>query len=280
MVNPSSLAFGDRGCTSRQTERPSTDFTTGRCMATVHETADPTPFTDGAPGTFMGPTLWSADRDIFDGGHGGHYDMLHNSPNGMGVAWAGEGTAFWVFDGYHSSITLYEFHGDHGPGGTRHEDGVVTRFAEGEVSRVPGVPSHMAFDTQTRILYIADTGNQRVAVLHADSGDRGQNYGPNYDFSRQTRRDNASIETLIDGSEFDMAAPSGLALRDGVLYVGDNSSGRISAFTVEGELIDYLDTKLPPSALKGIAFHESGDLFVVDAQGHRVMRVAPLEANP
>ena len=35
----------------------------------------------------MGPTLWDGNLNIYDGGHASHLDMLHNSPNGAGIAW-------------------------------------------------------------------------------------------------------------------------------------------------------------------------------------------------
>ena len=40
-------------------------------------------------GTFTGPSLWSSDLSVFampSGGNGSHLDMLHQSPNSMGIA--------------------------------------------------------------------------------------------------------------------------------------------------------------------------------------------------
>lgn len=275
MVFPASLAFGDSGCTSTISNRPSTDLDTGRCLATIHETDQPTPYTNNAPGTFMGPTLWTGDSQMFDAGHASHFDMLHNSPNGMGIAWE-DGNTYWVFDGYHSSITRYKFTGDHGPGGASHSDGDVARFVAGQVSRVANVPSHLEFDRDTDLLFIADTGNNRVAVLDTTSGSRGGRVGPNYDGTAQYEIDGASLSTLVEGDDIGLEQPSGLAIHDDTVFVSDHATGRILALTKDGELIDWLDTGLGQGALKGIAFHpESGDLYFVDAKGQRVMKVTP-----
>ena len=36
---------------------------------------------------FMGLTLWDGNLKEWEGGHLSHLDMLHNSPNGAGIAW-------------------------------------------------------------------------------------------------------------------------------------------------------------------------------------------------
>jgi sugar lactone lactonase YvrE len=192
----------------------------------------------------------------------------------MGIAWEA-GNAYWVFDGFHGALTRFEFTGDHGPGGSSHADGIVTRFAEGQVSRIADVPSHMAFDKDTGLLYIADTGNSRIAILDTTSGTPGAAISPNFDGTRQSRMDGAVLETLVDGEAVDMIHPSGLELHDGTLYVTDNKTSRIFAFTLEGELIDYLDTGRPEGSIMGLAFDDEGLLYTVDCTANSVLRVSP-----
>ncbi len=254
LPRPSGIAFGDSG-----------DF------ATIHEEDRITQST--TPADFMGPTLWPSNLSIFDGGHGGHIDMLHNTPNGMGIAWE-SGNAYWVFDGYHASLTRYDFRRDHGPGGSDHSDGQIIRYVEGQVSRVDGVPSHLFFDASSRTLYVADTGNNRIATLDIDTGNRGRNISPNYDGITQYEMTGATLETFIDGASSGLTAPSGLEIHDGHVFVGDNATGIISGFTMEGELVDWLDTMLPAGALTGLAFDSRGRLYYLDAVGGRVLRVA------
>lgn len=254
LPRPSSLAFGDNGN-----------------FATIHEEDRITQPT--TPADFMGPTLWPSNMSIFDGGHSGHIDMLHNTPNGMGIAWE-TGNAFWVFDGYHSSLTRYDFNRDHGPGGSDHSDGDVGRYVEGEVSRVADVPSHMEFHAPSRTLYVADTGNNRIAMLDVDSGTRGRSMGPNYDGGDQYRVNGATITTFVDGSSAGLMAPSGLAIHDGHVFVGDNALGTISAFAMDdGELVDWVDTGVSAGALTGLAFDAAGRLYFADQQRNEIIRI-------
>jgi len=255
-ASPSSLAFGLPGE-----------------IATIHETDELTQGPGTTPEDFMGPTLYSTQTPQYDAGHGGHLDMLHNSPLGMGIAWEAE-RAYWVFDGYHDSITRYDFQGDHGRGGSDHTDGVVRRYVQGEVERLADVPSHMVFDPDTALLYIADTGNNRIAVLDTETGTTGASISPNYDSDTQNMVNGADLWTLIDGADVDMSAPSGIALHQGMLFVSDNGTSRILAFDLEdAELIDWVDTGLASGSIMGIDFDTDGSLWVVDAVDDKIYRI-------
>lgn len=257
LSQPASLAFGEPGF-----------------MATCQEQDERTQGPNGTPPDFMGPTLWNTDLSVFDGGHASHMDMLHNSPNAVGIAWE-DGNAYWVFDGYHASLTRYDFKEDHGPGGADHSDGVVARYVEGEVQRLPNVSSHMLYDPSTELLYVADTGNGRIAVLDTTTGTDGQAIYPNYDQTDQYSVDGAELSTLVDGVDIGMEAPSGLARRGDVLFVSDNANSKIFAFSLEGELVDWVDTELADGSLMGLAFGDDDALYMVDALSSRVLRLAP-----
>lgn len=259
MARPSSLAFGAPGT-----------------FATTQETDAITQ--PSTPADFMGPSLWTADKSIYDGGHYGHLDMLHNSPNGAGIAWE-QGNAYWVFDGYHNSLTRYDFVGDHGPGGSDHSDGVISRYVQGEVSYVEGVPSHLEIDHDSQLLYVADTGNNRIAALDITSGQQGGPISPNYDGVAQHHYSMGVLETVAAGDDVELTQPSGLALHDGVLYVTDNATSKIVAVDLEGTLLDWLDLsgEIPAGGLMGIEVGPSGALFVVDAVGDRILRISALD---
>lgn len=258
LAQPSALAFGDNGA-----------------FATSQEEDEKTQGPNGTPADFMGPTLWTGDSSIFNGQHESHLDMLHNSPNAAGIAWEEDNT-YWVFDGWNEALTRYAFHGDHDLGGTDHSDGELARYVEGEVSYSPDVPSHMVYDPASALLYVADSGNGRVAALDTTTGERDGTVGPNYDGTTQVDMRDASLVTLVGAGEFGMGEPSGIALVDDILFVTDISTGNILAFDLDGELVDWMDTGLGSGALMGIEADESGNLYVVDAVDDAVYRISPL----
>ena len=259
LAQPSALAFSDDGT-----------------FATIHETDDLTQGAGGTPADFMGPTLWTSDLDIYDGGHGGHLDMLHNSPNGMGIAWEDD-RVFWVFDGFNDSLTRYDFADDHGPGGSYHGDAEIQRHVQGTVRWREDIPSHLAYDASSDLLYVADTGNNRIAVHDTTSGEPGSSYGPGYDVDADMQYEvtGGDCTTLVDGESVDeMGRPSGLELFDDTIWVTDNRSGRIWAFDMEGTTLDYLDTGLDDGALMGIAFDADGNLYAVDAENDEIIKIS------
>ncbi|MCB9537227.1 MAG: hypothetical protein H6704_13325 [Myxococcales bacterium] len=260
MAKPSSLAFGEPGF-----------------LATAQEEDQITQPT--TPADFMGPSLWTSDPAQFDAGHASHMDMLHNSPNSAGVAWAGYGNAYWIFDGYHAALSLYDFKEDHGLGGADHSDGTMHRYVQGEVGYVQGVPSHM--ELLGDMLYVADTGNNRVAMLDTTTGEMAGPVFPNYDTisaQQQQRVDGAVLSTVVDGAAVEgMERPSGLAIADDTLWITDNATSRVFAFDLEGNLLDWLDLsdEIDAGGLMGIAVGPAGDLFVCDALGDRILRISP-----
>jgi len=237
------------------------------------------------PNDFMGPTLWSSDLEIFGYSNpsavaavgedlGSHLDMLHESPLCMGIAWE-RANIYWTFDGKTQSITRANFMQDHGIGYDDHSDGRMQRFVEGEVRRVPNVPSHMVYDGQTDLLYVADTGNRRVAVLdttEARSAGRIETIEPG---TVLWRMQGATLTALADASTAGLERPSGLALHDDLLYVTDNATARITALTLDGAVVDWLDTGLEPGALMGIELDAAGRIYVVDAARDRILRLSP-----
>jgi hypothetical protein len=259
LASPSALAFDDSGT-----------------LATIQDIDTPTQGADGTPADFMGPTLWPADASLFDGGHDSHLDMLHDSPSGAGIAWD-TGNAFWVYDGWHHAIAHYDFRMPHEPGGTDHMDGVIQRWVAGDVGYVPHVASHIELDHASGLLYIADTGNSRVVVLDTTTGVPGIAIGPDYDGGPMMAMDSAPLTTLIDGATAGLDRPSGLALRDGVLFITDHTRDTIHAYDLTGHELDWIDlsSALAPSSIGGIELDVEGRIYVTDTVMGRIVRIAP-----
>lgn len=258
LAQPSGLAFTDAG-----------DW------ASIHETDERTQGAFGSPADFMGPTLWTGDSTIFDGGHFSHLDMLHNTPNGVGIAWEGTGNVFWVYDGAHLSLTRYDFKSDHDLGGTDHGDGVVRRFVAGEMGYEPTISSHLIVDTDLSLVYAADTANNRIVSLDPDTASSDGPYGPDYDGGSQTEMTGATLTTLVDGDAAGLELPSGIELQDGLIFVTDNATGFLHAFDKDGVEQDYVDLGMDPGALMGFGFDpRDGSIWLSDAANNEVVRLS------
>lgn len=237
-------------------------------------------YNNQAPGNnFMGPALWIADTSIYDRVHqndqllGSHMDMLHESPYGMGMAHDHD-NAYWYFDGYYGNIVYYDFGEDHGPGEDDHSDGIVRRYVDARVTRVPGIPGHMILDKQTGWLYTCDPGGRRITRLNTKTGSNVGN--GNFDGSQMeplteySRYGGATYEVLVsDGVQ----RPSGIVLHEGRLFVTDNWTNEIIAYDLDGKELNRIQT--PGESIMGITVGPDGKLWYVDAEADQVVRLDP-----
>lgn len=237
-------------------------------------------YNGAAPGNyFTGPTLFTGDRSIFQGGASSHLDMLHHSPLVVGIA-AGarpaSGTVdrreYWVFNGYSGCIDRYYFNEPHVLGGHDHADGLTYRYGSG-LRRVSGVPGHLTLDTASGMLYIADTGNGRIARLDTRLGSLSQ--APLiqgiHSETPLRRVQGVQIQTLTPSGA--LTRPAGLILANGKLVVSDHATGKISVFGLNGQLEGVADTGVGANALAGLVETPGGKLYVLDARNNRVLEV-------
>jgi hypothetical protein len=263
MPSPTSLAFG------------------------ADETNDAAPNPALAPGTFgtcqesrnggdnfMGPVLWSSDLSVFaarNGLLGSHLDMLHQSPDCMGIAWGGSGNVYWTFDGLSSSVSRYDFQLDHGVGNDDHADGIILRYGAGQFKSVPRVPSHLYFRAEDQMVYIADTGNGRVVKLAAGSGTKAGALDPKLDEAESWQMAGALFTEVVPRGTLTM--PSGLEIQGEHLYVSDNATSLIHKFGLDGRKVAAIQTDAQPGGLAGMIFGPDRRLYFVDQVGNRVLRV-------
>lgn len=279
MEEVSSLSFG------AATWDGSSSPTWGSCQESRNTYNDA-----GAPNDFMGPSLWSADLDVFAYTNpdaveyltdlfgfptdlGSHLDMLHESPMCMGIAWETE-NVYWVFDGRNEQIVRYDFQEDHDVGFDDHSDGLIWRVTGLDVDRVPDIPSHMVVDPATATLYAVDTGNNRVLAIDTQTGEPGKTLPALERGTDHRELDGVEWSVLIDGDAVGMERPSGLALVDGKLVVGDHETGILYAFDLDGELLGTLETGRQES-LMGIEAVSAAELWIVDAVANEVLRFTP-----
>lgn len=246
----------------------------------------------GSPNDFMGPSLWTADLDLYGKSNpeaveyltqlfgqyadlGSHLDMLHESPLCMGMAWDYD-NVYWVFDGSEDIIVRYDFAEDHDLGYDDHSDGIISRYIDADVSRVEDVPSHMVLDPNTGLLYTADTGNNRITVLDTTTGEEGDSLRAVERGTDHHEWVGADYSTLVSGSDVSgMDLPSGIALHDDILFVSDNQNGMLLAFNLNGKLLDSLDLELDAGALMGIEVVGLDDIWVTDAINNEILRIQP-----
>lgn len=259
MEEPSAIAFGEPGFFG----------TCGESRNTYNGQAP--------PNDYMGPVLWSDDLAVYAQPSGtelgSHLDMLHESPNCMGMAWD-TGNVYWVFDGHNANLVRYDFDQDHGPGNDNHGDGIVRRFTDIELTRQPDVISDMVIDHTTGLLYIADTATGRILWVDTTTGamtgdlDSIESGGAAPDEYTEWRGAKSGLVAR------NLDAPSGLALDGNRLFVTEHGRGSITVFDLDEEkAIGRLDT--PATSIMGIELGPDGKLWYVDAGSNELVRVDP-----
>jgi hypothetical protein len=228
--------------------------------------------------SFNGPVLWTSDPAIFGTSGAGtetnstHIDMLHASPYCMGIAHERD-NVYWTFNGEAGSLDRYDFHVPHEPGADDHSDGEIWRYGAGALARVEDVPSHLAFDATSGLLYAADTGHQRIVALHTGTGTPGASFLVYERIPTHVMMDGARIDVVIAPGR--VGRPSGLTLHEGVLFVTDPPTRRVIAYDRQGHTLRVLDTGLPNGALGAVGVSPGGKAFVTDKATGRVLRVDP-----
>jgi len=238
------------------------------------------------PNNFMGPALWPSSLSHFamenqqPGGRlGSHLDMLHESPNGMGIA-HDSGNAYWYNDGYYGELVYYDFHDDHNTGGDDHDDGVVRRYTEITPTRRAGVPGHMVLDKANGILYIADTGAGRVLWVNTDDPTTttadimGSSTQKDSELAEYSEITDVEWGVLVPS----LSSPSGIALHGDTLFVSQNGNGKISAYELandgkSGTHMQTVDTNA--NSIMGLEVGPGDKLWYVDAGLNRVIRIDP-----
>jgi hypothetical protein len=258
MRRPTSIAFGENGNLA----------TCGEARTDNYE---------DEPVDYSGPVLWSSDPTIFgvkptSGQNGTHLDMLHETPYCMGIAFERD-NAYFAFNGKLGAIDRYDFRTPHAIGGEDHADGELRRYVEGQILRVPEVPSHLALDRARGELYVADSGHGRIARLAIDSGVLGSEFAVLEGMALHRNVDGALLEDVVAPGV--LTRPSGIVFVDDILIVTDNETGKLWWFERDGTPLGSLDSGLPAGSLAGVAVGPDHKLYLSDMKSARAFRVEP-----
>jgi len=229
----------------------------------------------GSGTPFTGPTLWSSDPLIYaqpSGGNGSHMDMLHQSPHAMGICHEVD-NAFWVYDANENDIVRYDFVNDHGPGNSDHSDGIIRRFGGlglmGETTH--HVPSHLILDKEPGMLYIVDTGNDRILRMDINSGTFLNNLSPYEPTAEYSSWGNVTFNLFSDSG---LTEPSGIDLIGNRLIVSDFATGDIIIYdksNATGVELGRIVTGTP--GIMGVKIGPDGKIWYVNATTNEVIRI-------
>lgn len=235
-------------------------------------------------GSFTGPSLWPGDLNIYtrvgnppvSGVNGSHLDMLHQSPQSMGICHWKE-HEFFVFDGFHGHLTYYDFATPHYPGGSDHDDGKVIHYPEISLAKSNDefLPGHMEIDEEKKWLYVVDTERKRVVRVDVNTG--------NFNANASTRRmhgeplaqygemNNVTWEIFADEG---LTNPCGLAINGDRIFVSDNGTKEIVCFDANsGEQLGRIEVQAED--IMGIEVGPEGNLWYVDYTTSKVYKVVP-----
>jgi len=226
---------------------------------------------------FTGPSLWSSDPSIYaqpSGGNGSHLDMLHESPYSMGIA-SEQDNVFWVFDGDNNDVVRYDFAGDHGPGNSDHNDGIIRRYKGMSVDYInTTIPCHLELDKNKEWLYVVDGGNQRVVRLNITTGNTPTNlWGANEPVEEYTQVTGATWEIVVDSG---LEQPSGIDVIEDRMIVSDYSNGDIIVYdisTIPATEIARVQTN--EDKITGVVIGPEGRIWYTNYQDHKVFKIEP-----
>ena len=229
------------------------------------------------PNPFTGPSLWSSDLNIFaqnagPGTNGSHLDMLHESPQGQGMA-NESGNAFWIFDGNTSDIVRYDFAEDHGPGNDYHADATVRRYPGVNVTMDPNekVSSHLVVSNGW--VYSVDYGNDRVLRIELGTGVSGGTpaFGQTEPLVEYT---NVTGYTMNDVVTTGLVEPSGIDIIEDRMIVSDYNTGDVIIYDISSMPATELGRiATGATGIMGVKIGPNGKIWYVDYDANTVNRI-------
>ena len=161
----------------------------------------------------------------------------------------------------------------HEIGGHDHSDGKVWRYDEVDIAREEGVPSHMILDDELGLLYIADTGNQRILKFNVNSGNYSYDLTPyGESLAEYFMMENADWEIYINQG---LDKPSGIDMYNDRLVISDYASGNIIFYDISISPpveLGRIDTGIQNNIM-GIKIDSNQKIWYVNYQDNNVIRI-------
>ena len=134
----------------------------------------------------------------------------------------------------------------------------------------------MVLDHSNEMLYICDTGNQRIVRMNINSGEIGNHldpYGENIEGYYSMV--GANFETVIDSG---LVSPTGIDIYNTFLLVSDYSNGDILIYDLEPtnqfQLIHKLETEIIDD-LMSIKVGPDGTIWCISTEANKLYQILP-----
>ncbi|KAG1660112.1 hypothetical protein FOA52_015092 [Chlamydomonas sp. UWO 241] len=179
------------------------------------------------------------------------------------------------------TLLRYDFERPHTTVGlVDHSLANIRRYHDVEVTRVAGVPSHLAVDPHSSALFIADTGGDRVIIVDRTTGifdrhARADQDGEYSVFTSSAPTFEYSIYKCVAHRVFaNVTRPSGIAVNKHFVFVAEHDTGLISAFDKStGAHVRTVSSGTGPG-LMGLELGPDGALWFVNGAANRIGRLA------
>ena len=164
-------------------------------------------------------------------------------------------------------------------GNSDHSDGIIRRFEGlgliGEATY--HVPSHLILDKETGMLYIVDTGNDRILKMDINSGTFLTNLSPYEPTAEYSNWGNVTFSLFADSA---LTTPSGIDLVGNRIIVSDFATGEIIIYDNSGSAgveLGRIATGTP--GIMGVKIGPDGKIWYVNATTNQVIRIDGISAG-
>jgi len=157
--------------------------------------------------------------------------------------------------------------------------GTALRFPRGVTWAIMQNPNTWWKQDMIRVLFVADTGNNRILCLHVNGVDTYKNAAPNAVMSFSLKWYKGSVGS--DAAQYQLKHPMAIAVHGESVWIVDSGNDRIVQYNHRGLYLRSLGTKgtapgqfMQPWGLAIVGLGDGARLIVSEWQGKRVQVLA------